>query len=104
MNPVFKFPKVQTQIYILLALMFAGMMLLAYRAETSDKAIKAAAYEMCKAREAQAMEVNSTRANIGQLIVAMVPDASPESRQAMLDGMSHTQTVKIREDCSQWTQ
>lgn len=91
----------QKQIYLLMIGGLAVALLVSYRSEVSDANQRDAAYALCQARQAQAQEVNDTRENIGHLILALVPDADPEARAAMLAGMTSTQRVHI-EDCDIW--
>lgn len=91
-------PRMQTQILALAVFLVAGMLLIAYRNERVAQDIREVGYQSCLARQDQAREVNDTRANIGELIIAMVPDAPRSAREAMLAGMTTTQLVHT-ENC-----
>lgn len=91
----------QYQLYAVLVATLAGLLLVAARAEHADKAIKETSHSLCLYRVAQAKEINSTRENIGHLVIALIPDAPSDARQAMLDGMTSKQRLSI-EDCDRW--
>lgn len=96
-------PKMQAQIIALAVFLLAGMLLIAYRNERVAQDIKDVSYLACVARQEQAREVNDTRANVGELIIAMVPDAPSSARDAMLAGMTRTQLIGL-ENCELFRQ
>jgi hypothetical protein len=96
-------PRIQAQIIGLAIFLVLGMLLIAYRNERVAADIKTVAYDSCLARQAQAREVNDTRANVGELIIAMVPDAPRSAREAMLAGMTRTQLL-YTENCELFRQ
>jgi hypothetical protein len=91
----------QTQVYLLVAFGLAVALLIAYRSEVADDNAAELAYQQCQERQRQAIEVNKTRENVGHLIIAMVPDAPQEAKDAMLDGMTTDQLITI-ENCDRW--
>lgn len=102
MSPL-RTPKVQAQLIFMFAALVGGLLLIAYRNEAAAQDIRDVSYQSCIARQDQAREVNDTRANIGELIIAMVPDAPPSARAAMLAGMTTTQLVHT-ENCELFRQ
>lgn len=83
----------QVQMIALAIFVLLGLLLVTYRSEIAARDLRQVSYDACQARTVQAEEVNRTRANIGQLIIAMVPNAPAKARAAMLAGMSTTQLV-----------
>lgn len=98
---LFHLPAMQRQIYALAIGGLAAFLLVAFRSQAADSQIHDAAYTLCLARNVQAAQINETRANIGRLILALVPSAPEEARAAMLAGMTSTQQVPA-EDCEVW--